>query len=127
MLLLHCSRCGAETDPDHSRAAVCFECLVREAVATDLAQYERLWSKRRRYLRRGARHSDEQIMRVAKRLNAKIHAVIRGEQGADFFNRLLEEARSRADTVGGRILVTPVAIRAPCTDLRRGRAWERTV
>lgn len=105
VLLLHCTRCGKPTDTAHSRDSVCFECLVRQAIAADLDEYTRLWAKRRRYLRRGATHPDEQLLRVTKRLNAKVHAVIRGEQGVEFFNRLLAEARDRADTVGGRILV----------------------
>ena len=104
-IALHCTSCGRETDTDHSRKAVCIECLVREAVSTDLREYGRLWAKRRRYHRANALHNDEQISRMARRINQKVHALIQGEKAVEFFNRLLHEARGSAETVGGRIVV----------------------
>lgn len=78
---------------------------MREAISADLADYKRLWAKRRRYLRMGTPHNDEQISRIAKRINLKVHAVVTGPKAISFFNELLHEARQKAETVDGRILV----------------------
>jgi len=105
MIALNCTRCGRPTDTDHSRGAVCIECLVRKAVSADLAEYRRLWAKRRRYLRVGASHNDKQITHLATRINRKVHALLSGAQAIEFFNALLHEARGRAESLDGRILV----------------------
>lgn len=105
MIALRCRQCGKDTDTDHSRGAVCLECLVREAVAVDLAEYRRLWAKRRRYSRANAVHNDEQIKRLARRINLKVHALLIGPKAIEFFNALLHEARGLAESAGGRIVV----------------------
>lgn len=105
MIALRCIRCGKDTDTDHSRKGVCLECLVREAVAVDLAEYRRLWAKRRRYRRSRAPHHDEQISRIARRINLKVHALVGGPKAIEFFNALLHEARGLAESVSGRIVV----------------------
>lgn len=105
MIALRCTRCGKDTDTDHSRKAVCIECVVREAVAGDLAEYRRLWAKRRRYARRGNPHNDEQISHLARRINGKVHALVGGPKAIEFFNALLHEARGLAESMGGKIVV----------------------
>jgi len=108
MLALRCQKCGRDTDTDHSRGAVCNECLVRAAIGPDLAEYQRLWAKRRRYGRANARHNDEQINRVARRINAKVHGAVSGPKAIEFFNQLLHEARGLAESTSRRIVVAQV-------------------
>jgi hypothetical protein len=105
-IALRCSRCGRETDTDHSRKTVCIECLVREAVAVDLASYARQWAKKRRYERYGRlRFNPEIINRLSRRINAQVHALVSGPKAIEFFNQLLHEARAKAELTGGSRLV----------------------
>lgn len=105
MIALMCRTCGKATDSDHSRDAVCIECIVRKSIAPDLAEYKRLWKKRRRYARAGANHNDRQISHLAKRMNAKVHGLVGGTKAIEFFNQLLHDARATAESLDGRILV----------------------
>ncbi len=105
LIVLRCQRCGKDTDTEHSQQGVCIECLVRAAVAPDLADYRRLWAKRRRYGRAKAPHNDEQINRIARRINVKVHGLVSGPKAVEFFNALLHEARGLAESFSGKIVV----------------------
>lgn len=103
-----CAQCGAPISRKVTKeVGICRQCaaasvlgrLVREALADDLGEYERLWVKRLRYSKKGSLAEEGQITRTAIRINGKIHAVIPGQVGAEFCNALLAEARSRAETL----------------------------
>jgi len=104
-----CRTCSAEVNSAEVDVAIrCSLCVARALVAQLVSEYERLWAKRTRYRRRGAPHAalEHQIGRLAVRIGGKLHERIRNPQRAgELLNQLLSEARQRADSSGGKILV----------------------
>jgi|SRR5215472_2621821 len=104
-----CRGCGQEVNSaEVDREVRCTLCVARTAVGQLVRQYERLWAKRTRYRRAGAPHVqlERQIGRLAVRIGERLHQRIGNPQRAgEVLNALLSEARQRADSSGGKILV----------------------
>ena len=106
---VRCHGCGREVNSAECDASLrCTSCAARALVAPSLKQYEQLWAKRTRYRRAGAPHAalEAQLGRLAIRISTALHNRIRNPELAGELHRaLLSEARQRADTPSGRIVV----------------------
>lgn len=112
-----CRSCGAEVNSaECDRDLRCTSCAAKGLISRDLAEYSRLWAKKARYARMGvALHSDdpdrptpwdEQRLRLQTRMSETLHRRIPNpELATEALNALLSEARQRADTPSGRIVV----------------------
>ena len=107
-----CRSCGSEVNSaEVDREMRCVTCVARQLVGPTVREYERLWAKRARYSRSRAPHAalDHQIGRLAIRIGKQVHQRVRpDERAAEVLNLILSEARQRADSSGGRILVPRV-------------------
>lgn len=111
-ILVRCRGCGREVaSAECDRDLRCAVCVATGLISLDLQAYQRAWSKRGRYSRArlAVDHIEEQLGRLAKRMSAKLHRGISDVALAtETLNAALEQARQRADTADGRILVPRV-------------------
>lgn len=107
-----CRSCGAEVDSaEVDRDMRCARCVALALIEVDLREYGRLWAKRARYGRCRAPIAgpEKQLARLAKRMSKRLHERITNtELATETLNAALEQARQRADSADGRILVPRV-------------------
>ncbi len=97
MIHLTCQTCRQTTDSDHSREAVCWLCLARQGASVELREIDRLIRKRRAWLAKGLRApNDEQLWRLAQRLQRRIVAVIPPHDAQAVYNQLVREIEDRS-------------------------------
>lgn len=107
-LHIYCRRCRTEVPSNAADpTGLCVICLTSDAVASDKAEYQRVWARYMRYKANPRIRSlvklEKQLTGIARRLGDKVHARIPSPQHAiAIINAHLEEARNTVERGAAR-------------------------
>jgi hypothetical protein len=95
-VLIFCASCGRQVPSSETQARLCLDCRVSQALEPLRREHARLWRKRERYQRQGARLEslDRQAARVEERMAERIRDLVSNdERAAEYLNKEMEAAR----------------------------------
>ncbi len=95
-VLIFCASCGRQVPSSETQARLCLDCRVSRALEPLRLEHARLWRKRERYQRQGARLDslERQVARVEERMADRIRDLISNdERAAEYYNKEMEAAR----------------------------------